>query len=459
MKLKRLAFAMAVSAIAAPMSAQGIEEYDLEAGDYMNEFIQQYNQQAQIEQKNWDEAYYCWRGAFLKDPAISPNLYLIGPTMLYYMIHDANTDAAKKEQVFGDMMAAYDAHIANLETLNAKSKKKQYTEGDILALKAYYYNDCGPLANPSTYSLATGYKMFSDGIHKILESGGKEVFGQVLYNYFQTSMKMYEADKEGFGEQFLDDYLTAKDVCEVMLQLAKEAEDSIQAKKIVAEYDAPLANIEYYFSQSGAANRDQIIAIYTPKVEANKANLAYLRSAMTIMANNDCDDTDVYYKAAEYAYAIEPTYESAIGLAQQQQKLGNNKEMITYYNKALELAGSDTQRGSICYRISAGLSKSGQYTGAIKYAEDAARFNPSLEGKSNLQLANIYAQLGQYSQSLSYCTKASQSDITVSGAADRLKAQIQKIQANTAAAAKAKAAYDAYLAKKKAEEDFWNGAR
>ena len=73
-------------------------------------------------------------------------------------------------------------------------------------------------------------------------------------------------------------------------------------------------------------------------------------------------------------------------------------------------------------------------------------------------MANIYTMLGQYNDAVSYCSKASAADITVSGSADRLKANIQKAQANKAANAAAVKAYNDFKARQKAEEDFWKGS-
>ena len=65
--------------------------------------------------------------------------------------------------------------------------------------------------------------------------------------------------------------------------------------------------------------------------------------------------------------------------------------------------------------------------------------------------------LGQYGKAVEYCTKACAEDITVSGSANRLKANIQKVQANQAANERARKAYDDFVRKQKAEEAFWTG--
>ena len=293
----------------------------------------------------------------------------------------------------------------------------------------------------------------------INEKGGREIEGSVLQNFFLVSDAMYKSAPNALREQYLQDYLDSKEACEKMLQLAKEAKaegDEEKANKLVAKYDAPLAQIEKTFSESGAADREQIIAIYTKKFDSYKDDIDKLNSALNLMAQNDCDDADIYYQYAEAAYAVEPTFTSAIGLAQKAQKDGDMTKMLDYYNKALELAKSDANRGAICLNIANALTKSKQYTGALTYAEKAIAYNKELDGKAYLKEANIYAMLGQYPNAIEYCTKAAEADITVSGAADRLKANIQKAQANQAANEKARKAYDEFMARKKAEEEFWN---
>jgi tetratricopeptide (TPR) repeat protein len=71
-------------------------------------------------------------------------------------------------------------------------------------------------------------------------------------------------------------------------------------------------------------------------------------------------------------------------------------------------------------------------------------------------MAIIYALIGQYAKAIEFCKKAAETDITLSGTADRLLANIQKAQANQAANDKARKAYDDFIKRQKAEEEFWN---
>ena len=410
--------------------------------------------------QNWNEMYENWKWLTTNAPIASVSLYARGAVMLGELIK-AETDAAKKKQYLDEMMSLFDTRLKYLKYLNAsipEGKRGRATEGDVLIAKANYYHIYGyGIDNEYTYNKI--YDMYAKGINAINEEGGREVKGAYIQYFFSVSHELYKASNEYYREQFLNDYLSSTEVCEKMLQLAKEETDPEKAQKIVDEYDRPLAVIEQVFAESGAANREQLIALFTPKVEANKANLEYLRKAMTVLAANECDDTEVYYKAAEYAYNIEPTYESAIGMASWSKQQGKMQDMLKYYEKAIDLCQTDARRGRISLVIANSLINSKQYTGALVYLDKAMGYDSNLTGQASMKKAAVYTALGQYPQALTYCEQAAAADITVSGSANRLASKIREVQANAAANARAKAAYDAYVAKQKAEEDFWGGKK
>ena len=175
------------------------------------------------------------------------------------------------------------------------------------------------------------------------------------------------------------------------------------------------------------------------------------------MAQNGCDDSDIYYEYAVAAYNIQPTFTSSIGFAQKLQKEGKAQECLTYYNKALELAPNDDVRGNICLRVARALASSGAVTKSGEYVEKAISYNPNIVGKAYYQQAINLTKAHDFQTAVTYCDKAAESDITVAPAAERLKANLKQAIAANAANAKAQAEYQEYLRKKKAEEDFWKG--
>ncbi len=431
---------------------KALEDSAKTVGGYVTMLQMTYSSEA------WGDMYENWKWLVKNAPIATVGTYARGAVMLGNLIKCDTTTAERKKVYLDEMMSLFDTRLKYLKYLNAsvaEGKRGRATEGDVLIAKANYYHIYGFGVDGEKFTYNNIYDMYKAGIDAINKEGGREVRGAYIQYFFDVSHNLYQVDNNYFREQFLNDYLESKEVCEKMLQLAKEETDPDKAQSIVAEYDKPLAVIEQLFAQSGAANREQLIAMYTPKIEQNKTNIAYLRSAMNVLANNECDDTDVYYAAARYAYDIEPTYESAIGMAQYSKKEGKLDEMLTYYNKALEMAQNDQTRGIICMNIATSLINGKQYTGALVYLDRGIQYNAEMLGKAALKKAVVYTALGQYDDALNYCAEASGADITVSGTAERLAEKIRGAKANAAANARARAAYDAYIAKQKAEEDFW----
>lgn len=409
--------------------------------------------------KDYQDMYENYKWIKKYAPFAQNGIYTQGPFMFYNLIN-AEQDPVKRRRYFDEMMELFELRQKNLDALNSFAKTKS-TLGDVLSVKAEYYNWTAPVVLGQNFDLRGSYKNFKEAIDMVNEQGGREITGSFLQTFFLVSDAIYKAMPNTTREQYLQDYLDSKEACEKMLQLAKEAQaegDTVRAKQLVATYDAPLAAIEQLFAASGAADSAQLIAIYTKKFDTYKEDINKLNSSLVLMQQNDCDESDIYYQYAEAAYALEPSFTSAIGLAQKAQKDGLLDKMLEYYNTALELASSDAKRGAICLNICNGLTKSKQYTGALTYAEKAIKYNPDYTGKAYLKMANIYTMLGQYNEAIAYCGKAADADITVSGSANRLKENIQRVQANQAENAKARKAYDDFIKRQKAEEDFWKGS-
>lgn len=414
-----------------------------------------------IENKNWKDAHISWKWLMKNAPYAISGLYKgHAPFMLYQLII-AEQDQTKKLEYFNDLMYMFDQRAARLDTLNSMEKRDNLksTLGDVLAIKADYYNWTAPSTQGSNYTLNKSYKNYSDAIRMINEKGGREVEGSVLQNFFLTSDAMYKSAPNALREQYLQDYLDSKDACETMLQLAKEAQaagEDAKAQKLLAKYEGPLALIEQTFANSGAADREQIIAIYTKKFEEYKTDVAKLNSSLNLMAQNGCDDDSIYFVYAKAAYDIQPTFTASIGLAQKAQKDGKATEALSYYDKALELAADDATRGRICIKVAQALISSGGFAKGEEYIKKAIEFNPSLTGAAYWQMAMSLIKAHDLKGAVSYCDMAGQADITYANRAEDMKKRLNEAMAQQATNARMQAEYNEYMRKKKAEEDFWN---
>ena len=459
-KMKRMFAGLALTMVAATAMAQyeGTSVYDrvgqgndsIEALGNLSMLGDYYKMQ------NWKDAYDCVMPLLHKAPLAQVTTYTRGEYVIYQLLL-GTMDKGERQKYLNDLMFLEDTRMKHVQALNSFSPpRNQTSHGAVLARKAYYYSSFAP-AIFDDYSLDKAYDMFSEGIAEVNEDPTHEVEGFVLDQYFKTSYAKYKADQEGFREQFLKDYLLCREVCEKMLEKANQTTDEAQQQKIVEQYDPTLMAVEHQFAESKAAERDQLIAIFTPKVEARKTDLAYLRSVINILQNNDCDDTDVYFTASKYAYDLEPSYNSAIGMAQWTQKQGKHAEAVQYYDKAIELCTSDRQKSRIAMQVVYALARSGNSAAVEPYLRKAEPFDSSMAGRCDLFRAQNAAMKKDYSNALALATKAAQEDASITGTVARLKTRILDAQARQAEYNKANAEYKAQLEKQQKLENFWKG--
>lgn len=467
MKIRTIAFAcMAAFATSAMAQLEGLtidERIALTTGEdsiavgrgHISSF------QMCIDSKNWQDAHISWKWLIKNAPYAISGLYKgHAPFMLYQLII-AEQDQEKKLGYFNDLMYMFDQRASRLDTLNSMEKRENLksTLGDVLAIKADYYNWTAPSTGGSGYTLNKSYKNYSDAIRMINEKGGREVEGSVLQNFFLTSDAMYKSAPNALREQYLQDYLDSKDACETMLQLAKEAQaagDDAKAQKLLQKYEGPLALIEQTFANSGAADKEQIVAIYTKKFEQYKTDINKLNSSINLMAQNGCDNDSIYFVYAKAAYDLEPTFAASIGLAQKAQKDGKATEALSYYDKALELAKDDATRGKICIKVAQALVSSGGFAKGEEYIQKAVAFNPAITGAAYWQMAMSLIKAHDLKGAVGYCDMAGEADITYSNRAAEMKKRLNEAIAQQATNARMQAEYNEYMRKKKAEEDFWN---
>ncbi|MCF0185243.1 MAG: tetratricopeptide repeat protein [Bacteroidaceae bacterium] len=395
--------------------------------------------------KNYRDAYEPWKFCFEKCPVAQLSLYTNGVNIMHWMILN---DEANKQAHFDLLMKVYDQRIQYMNELNSFNKTKTL-KGTYLCRKAFDYSEYGGDAE-------TAYKMFSEAMAIVAasEDENEEVPGYALNRYFNLSYEKFKADSN-HREQFIKDYMESKDICDRMLAKANEETNETKKQQIIDQYDPTGYNIEITFAESKAADKDELIKIFTPKVEENKGNLDYLKSVLTIMSSNDADDTDIYYKAAQYAYAIQPTYESAMGTGQFYYKEGKTQESVKYFEDAIELSPNDRIKASTAYKVAAAQAKAGNSEAAFGFIEKCKQFNPALTGRCNFLSAQIYAGDKKWDMANEACDKAAE-DAVYTNAAARLKERIAAARKREAEVNAYNAAAAAAKAKRDKEDAFWN---
>ena len=334
-----------------------------------------------LKTKNYADAYTYWQKVFADAPVSRHSLYTDGVTILKNLI--AGTKVLDERKVYADeMMKVYDQQLQYLDKLNLL-RKTPWTEYYVKGEKAHNYLTYYPrMDNNKAY----------DMLAEVIEEAGDKNQYYIIGDYMKVSLAKFKAD-ETHREQFVQDYLAS---AEHIAAIAEKVQNMSNPNPKLIEAVAKIKeNVDGYFINSGAAECDQLEAIYAPKVEENKENLEYLRKVVAVMGMLDCTESETYYNASEYAHHIAPTAATAAGCAYRYLKRGDMTKSLEYFDQAIELDTVATSKAEYCYKAAVVLNSDRQLSKAKSYVTKAISLN-SNKGTYYILLANIYAAAPQW---------------------------------------------------------------
>ena len=400
--------------------------------------------QSEFKAKNYKDAIEPWEFVFKKAPLAQVRIYTNGAWMFEQLVQH-ETDPAKKEEYFNKLMEIYDQRLKYREALNSFSgPRDQSTKGNVICRKAYdYYYFCPKMDNNKAYA------MFKEGIEDL----GKNIEAFVLYGFIECSYNrfMQNVDNTDIRQDFIQDYMLCNEICDRLLDQAKEypsttipadpeSPDSTkwqeqvvlhpEAEKIIRNYQPTQEQCNTLFVKSGAADCDALEKIYKEKVEANKTDINYLNAVLSILNNFDCDKSNIYYTAADYAYQITKTPQAAIAKASRLLKEGNDSEALKYFEEAIAMETDNAKKAKYAYVIAAVYYKKGNIGACRQWCRENLKYNPT-NGAAYLLQASAIAR-GAYGKSprdvstsyyyclaADYCNKAKAVDPSSAAKASR----------------------------------------
>ncbi|MCR5569373.1 MAG: hypothetical protein K6G31_08880 [Paludibacteraceae bacterium] len=321
---------------------------------------------------NYADAVAPWEYVYTNCPQSSQSIYIQGPNILKWQMKQA-TDVASKTKLFDKMMKVYDDRIKYFS-----NKKPSYY---IRGRKAFDY-----VANmeQTTYKNTDPLKQNAYGWLKTsLDEGGADNELAVFQQFYVISKGIFDAKKTdtNIRQQYVNDYLMLTDLLGKRVSEGSEADST---------YDQLKGAIDFDFGRSGAADCNQLNAVYAAQVDAHKADKDWLKNVLKLYDMADCDGSTVYFKASEYLYKIEPTYTAANGLAAMAYSKKDINGAIGYLNKACDLATSKSDKSNIMLKIANLYYKQKNYQQVRTYAQKALSYN-SNNGSAYLLIGNAYA--------------------------------------------------------------------
>ncbi len=365
-----------------------------------------------VKNNDYEVAYRSWKVLFDEFPVARVDTYTNGIKILNAFIKK-ETDPQKKEEYIDQLMAVYDQQIKYIDQLQ-EITKTPLSEGQIIGKKVIdllKYRKDAPADEV--------YDMLARSV--ALEQGKSEYV--VTEQFMKYSGLKYKND-QSHGEQIIEDYLNASvyivevldkyhdkiEECEQRYQEFGDAKDSINAGKYSKMIDASRiakSNIDAYFINSGAASCEDLDRIYAPLIEENKGDIEYLNKVITVMAMLKCTKQDAYFAASEYAFEIDPnpTSKAAMGCGYRYFKKGEIDKAMEYFDRAIELEASVTNKSELCYKVADIYYQLNKYGKARSYAQKALSLNAKY-GAPHIIIAKCYAATPSWSEesTLNSCT-------------------------------------------------------
>lgn len=354
MKKKRKVFTFLLAGFIAATTLCGQSGTDTKYGTDSSECLNNLSSMNEFYKiKAYDYAYEPWLYCFDKCPKASKNIYIQGEKIIEFRIENASTPEDKQLKI-DTLMLIYDRRI---EHFGQKGKVLGKKGIDLLKYRRDAVEE------------AYGY------LKESLELDKSKADASVAATYITTSGVLF---KNGSIEAdvMIENYMMAIEALDGMKQNAKTK----KAKE----------SVEKTFAESGAADCDALINIFTPKYEAGKQDVELLKKITELLKQTGCQDADLFANAAESLFAIEPSAKAGANLALTFASREEFDKASEYYLKAIEQETDAELKAGYYYQLGAIASKQKNYQSVKNYGKKAIALKADY-GKAYILVGNAYA--------------------------------------------------------------------
>lgn len=357
-------------------------------------------------QKAYDEAVPSWRKAYSICPATSSqNLLIDGTTLVRRLITKNAKNAQYKQALIDTLLTLHD------------TRAQYYPKYAVTAM-----NNKG--TDMSNYIKDDSKRLF-DGYEQIIEANKDQTKATLLLFDLQALIDLYSQGQVD-AETVINIYQRNNDILESMNpKNDAEKEQNSNVKNDMGSL----------FAASKVASCDELIALYTPRYEADPDNLALATSIVkTMNITDDCNSNDLFLKAVTTMYKLEPSAASAYYLYKLHAAKSNVDDAIRYMEEAINSEETDAEKDNeYKYELATFCFKNGQNIKAYENASAVAESSTTLNGKAYFLIANIWgavrcggdeiAKRAPYWVACDYLNKAKAADPTLTEEANRMIGQ------------------------------------
>ena len=350
----------AVLALSAGMNAFAQGKYGADSAECLK-YLSYY--QEYYKQKNYDSAFPNWRQAMRYcPPTASQNMVgAHGSNLLTRQIAKNARDKAVMNGLVDTLLMLQDIKVQYYPKLKVSSlnSKGQY-------LVKYRGKD---KENLNKELLA------------IVGELGEQSNKSILFNTLESSIDLFKMGSRD-AEEVLDVYEKVIDCIE-----NAPAKDSAAR----AENAKTKSDIEAIFAQSNVASCEDIIRIFTPKLDADPENIALSVTILKLMNSTDgCSSNDLYMRAVTTLHNNAPTSKTAYGLYRLNVAADNTDKAIEYLEEAIARCEEDEQAAKYNYELAVLCYQNNARAKAYAAAGKAAALGYGYTGKAYLLMGDIW---------------------------------------------------------------------
>ena len=360
--MKRIVLLICVAAMAllcgSKVSAQG--KYGPDSTNcikYLSYYTEYYKQ------KNYDSAIPNWRQAYKACPPTSRySLLSDGTTLLRRLITQNAKNPVYKQQLVDSLMTLYKQRVEFWPKYATASLNNQ-------ALDMYNYMKDEPMK-------------LLEGLTQVISQIDKNTKPNIFIFQIMTAIDLYQIGLID-PEQIIDIYNTGVEYLNIMTPKNDTERESIDKVK---------EDFEQLFIDSKVASCENLIAMFTPRVEKDPENIDLAKNIVKIMSTSeDCINNDVYLHAVNLMYTKEPSATSAYYLFKLYSGMNDYDNAVKFLEEAISAEDSDSLTdGDYYYQLALYQLQCRNTLKAYESARMAAELNPEFAGKAYLLMGTIW---------------------------------------------------------------------
>lgn len=377
-------------------------------------YLSYYNEY--YKQKNYDSALPNWRKAYKYcPPSASYNMLVHGTKLIRDLIIQNQNNPQYKDQLIDSLMFIYNQRLEERPKLASGTLNNMGTD-----MRNFMKNE--------------PYKLY-EGLTGVIAKNGSKTSMGLFTDQVSVACDLY---KDGLlePEKVINAYETA------VAYIGQIVPKNDTEKRLI---EKTMGDIENLFISSQVADCDNLIALFSPRFEANPEDLDLAKNIVRMMGMTEgCMDNDLFLKAVTTMHKLEPSYTSAYNLYKLHSSRDEVAEAIRYMEEAVAYPESDNvQDADYLYQLAVFCSKNGETVKSVEAANKSIELDSANAGKSYMLLGILWGSApvypngneiekrSKYWVAVDYMTKAKNADPTLASDADNYIKQFKAFYPST----------------------------